>query len=479
MKTYFRKINAVTLFSVLLFACKNGGAVDVIKSYDDLNPGDNVITLPQVSLDLENAIFDDFLHGVDYDRWIIGNGAWGNGNGGVIPDNVFFTEDGILLLRGNGEFYAKGEVKGVGTLKDGRNTGSVIISKFLTKPGHYEVKMKPLPRLGACTAFWTYTNRPSQIYSENDNHEIDIELPGGKTNNAISFKNVLNTNYITEQMNISKDVVISDITGGETINLNDGRFHTFGFDWYTDPEVVIYYVDGKISAITDGFVPTLQSRVWLGNWFPNNAGFVGLSKFETDYMMVDWFKYIPFLDQPYEEWTPDVSVSSASANQYPTTPVIIPEVNMIPNGDFEYLNKVEDYTKYGWAFSVLTGVDDDPKDVCYLDKNGGKDNGYGVVIKNGGYLSSTIDCVYEGQEHHLEFDAKTNAEQARFIVRYRDVTGATISNETINLRSGSSFEHYSLDILPPEGTYTILLQIYSVDTNAVTTNIDNVSLMRK
>ena len=77
------------------------------------------------------------------------------------------------------------------TLKDGRNTGSVIISRFLTGPGHYEVKMKPLPRLGACTALWTYTNRVSSIYDENDNHEIDIELPGGKTNNAISFKNVL------------------------------------------------------------------------------------------------------------------------------------------------------------------------------------------------------------------------------------------------------------------------------------------------
>ena len=468
----------IIFFSLLLYACKNGNALEPISSYEDLDVGGGVVTLPDVSLDLENAFFDDFLDGVSYDDWIIGNGAWGNGNGGVVPDNVFYTEDGILLLRGNGEYYAKGEVKGVGTLKDGRNTGSVIITRFQTRPGHYDVKMKPIPRLGACTAFWTYTNRPSSIYSDNDNHEIDIELPGGKTKNAISFKNVLNTNYITEPLNISKDVVIADATGGETINLNDGKFHTFGFDWYTDPEVVIYFIDGKITAITDGFVPTLESRLWLGNWFPNNAGFVGLSQFETDYMMVDWFKYIPFLDQPYESTTVDISVAGASENQYPTNPVVLPEVNPVANGDFEYTTLVEDYTKYGWGFGKLSGYSVDVKDVCYLDVNGGKDNTTGAVIKNGGYLSSAIDCIYEGQKQTLEFDAKTDASQAIAIVRYRDSSGAKLLDERIDLAAGNDFVHYTHEINPPVDTYSVLLQFYSLDTNQVTTYVDNVMITR-
>lgn len=456
---------SLTCFGVLslsLIACSQAVTV---KKYTDYTPGDMIETLGDVSLDLDNAFFDDFTNGIDYDKWMIGSGAWGNGNGGVVPENVFYTEDGVVILRGNGMYYARGEVKGLGVLKDGRNTGSVLISKFKVRPGHYEVKMKPLPRLGACTAFWTYTNRLPTVYEVNDNHEIDIELPGGKTSNAISFKNVLNTNYVTEGMNISKDISLADVTDGNTINLADGQFHTFGFDWYTDPEVVIYSVDGHISAISELFVPYLESKLWLGNWFPNNSGFVGDSLFETDYMLIDWVKYIPFLDQPYEEWDASVSVNCAQRSQYPSSPIILPKANMFANGDFDALLRVENNNNYGWQFSKLNGYETVPvESVCYVDEHNGMDGSPCATLKEGGYLSTVIDSVYEGQPYDFSFMSKSNAEQASMIIRYRDVTQTEIEKQTIRI-SGESFKEYKQTLIPPEGTHSIYIQIYFTDKN--------------
>lgn len=474
-KNLSRSFLCMGIFALSLVACSNA-APD--KVYTDYTPGDKNETLASVKLDEENAFFDDFNNGVDYDRWQIGAGAWGYGNGGVIPENVFYTEDGNLILRGNGLYYAKNEVKGLGALKDGRNTGAAIISKFAVGPGHYEVKMKPLTRLGACTAFWTFTNRKSLQYDENDNHEIDIELPGGKSRSQISFKNVLNTNYITESMNISKDLVVADMTSGETINLADGKFHTFGFDWYTDPSVVIYFCDGHITAISDLFVPTLQSKLWLGNWFPNNAAFVGESLFETDYMVVDWVKYVPFLDQPFEKWDANVSVNAAERNQYPTSPIILENPNMIANGDFDALAALEDKNNRGWVFSKLNGYDEVPvEDICYIDNKLGLDATPAMVIKEGGYASTVVDAVYEDQPYNLSFFAKTNASDARVILRYRDVTQTVLESKVINV-SGDTFKEYKETLLPPEGTYAVQLQIYFNDEADCHFILDEFSLLR-
>ena len=99
----------------------------------------------------------------------------------------------MLVFSGNGGYYTSADVQGVGARKDGSLTGGALISKFVTGPGRYQVKMKVLPRLGACSAFWTYCDD-----TKGGNHEIDIELPGGKDHSSvISFENVLNTNYIT------------------------------------------------------------------------------------------------------------------------------------------------------------------------------------------------------------------------------------------------------------------------------------------
>ncbi|MEI3536618.1 MAG: hypothetical protein V8R16_07785 [Bacilli bacterium] len=80
--------------------------------------------------------------------------------------------------------------------------------------------------------------------------------------------------------------------------------------------MVVYYVDGKICAISDAFVPNLESDLWLGVSFQACNSFVGFANFEKDVMEVDYVKYIPFLNQPYEKFEPEF-VGVANENQYP------------------------------------------------------------------------------------------------------------------------------------------------------------------
>lgn len=49
-------------------------------------------------LDLENIVFDDFDNGIDLNMWVIGNSKWGVGNGGVIYENVYYINDGIVVF---------------------------------------------------------------------------------------------------------------------------------------------------------------------------------------------------------------------------------------------------------------------------------------------------------------------------------------------------------------------------------------------
>lgn len=476
MTSKFKILNVLFICSLNLFivGCQN---TDSSSSNDEnILAGNQLSLLPNVQFDNSKLFFDDFTNGVDYDNWIIGNGAWGSGNGGVIPENVFYTDDGILLLRGNGSYYAKGEVKGVGTLKDGRNTGAALISKFVTGPGRYEIKMKPLGRLGACTAFWTYNNQTNEG-SENDNHEIDIELPGGKSDGIISFKNVLNTNYITETFATSQDVNYSSLVEEETY-FNDGEFHVFGFDWYTNPEMIVYHCDGIVTAVSDVFIPNLQSRLWLGVWFPNNAGFVGESLFETDYMEVDWVKYLPFDEtQTYVESDPGISVSSALSNQYPSSPSTYPEINLVSNGDFEYLSD-HDSNGYGWNFSRLNTETQEINQVCYPTSNGGYQDSYGVTIKDGGYLYTNIDSVYEGYEYTLSFKAKSTGSDSNVVLNFlNSYSSRAIEYETIGIE-GDEWKTYEISVTAPYDSYSIRLEFYNKQSQS-TMQIDNVELIRK
>ena len=468
--------SALCLLSALLAAVscssqkEEESSLSGVSVDDSLASGDDLLLGLGAKFDDDNAIFDDFSGGVDPSLWTIGDGAWGSGNGGVVPGNVSYTDDGVLILRGNGLYYSGSDISGVGTLKDGRNTGAALISKFRTRPGRYQIKMTVLPRLGSCTAFWTYANRSTES-GINDNHEIDIELPGGKSTSVISFKNVLNTNYVTAQYNISEDVDVSSLREDSPASLNDGQFHVFGFDWYTDPEVIVYYVDGVVTAVNREFVPNMETRLWVGNWFPNNAGFVGQSNFETDYMYVDWIQYRPFLDQPYEAHDAAVTVSGASLSDYPSSPVSYPVVDKIANGDFEYLSSHSE-DGYGWRYSTIgeaEGESDYSRGGDY-----GQNGSYGAEISGLGYLEQNIDSVYDEFRHSLSFQAKGKGGYAEVAF-----LGSYASNEIETVRidlDSDEWKTYSKELTAPEGTYSMRLRFFA--SNHLS-DIDNVSLVRE
>ena len=472
-------LSLVSLFSIAATSCGN--------NQKSSEPSDPVIVIPEVSDPLKvleginfnysKAIFDDFTDGVDYDTWLISEDCWGSNKGGITVKNLFYTDEGTLLLRANGNYYSGDEVQGYGSVKDGRCTGAALVSKFVTGPGRYQVKMKPFPRLGACTAFWTYSNRPVSG-ADNDNHEIDIELPGGMTSGH-SFEKLMNTNYITEPLNDHADYIVSERTNNQVVFLNDGEFHTFGFDWYTNPEVIIYYIDDIVTCVSTTFIPYLLSRLWLGVWISTSDGFMGAPDFETDFMEVDWVNYIPFDDtQPFTPWDVDIVSKSAPRNKYPTSPSSKPVVNQVSNGDFEYFVRKNKQEDYGWIFDK---VDDDElpvSELCYLDQHNGKDGTCGATIRRGGYLSTTIDAAYSGFKYDLSLDATDSVMR----IAYYSSTipaGRPISVEYVPINQ-LNWAKYQKSIVCPTGCRCMQFDFYNANENTQTSfSIDNVSLVRK
>ncbi len=457
-----KRLCPILIFSLLLFSCSNG-----VKKVENLEVGDDLAYLSDIELDYDHLFFDDFSSGVDASSWYIAEQAWGGGNGGVVAKNVAYSDDGILILKGNGNYYLDGEVKGVGDVKDGRLTGAALISKFTVGPGHYEIRMKVNPRLGACSAFWTF----AYDHSDNSNHEIDIELPGGSQKGLISFENVLNTNYQTESNKISQDVKVSDLLGEEETFLNDGRWHTFGFDWYTDPEKVVYFIDDKVTAVADFFVPYKASRLWVGNWFPVSSSFVGSADFETDQMLVDYIQYIPFLNQEYEEFVPEVN-GVAGENFYPTKPVVVPTVNKIANGDFEFETSQVDLS--GWTFNRFIYEDQEVDQVCYLAENEGTDASKALVVKDGGVVRQTIDGVYSSFAHNLSLMAKG---KGKIVVNYyATMTTEVLGSYEIDVDS-EAYRKYELELTAPENSQQMRIQIQSSEGNSLF--VDDIALYQK
>lgn len=280
---------------------------------------------PDKNLDLANVFFDDFNNGIDKNIWQVPNEQWGINNGGVIHQNVHYTEDGVVILQANGDYY-DGDLKGINR-QDGKRTGARINTRESLGPGRYEVRMKVMPRFGSTTAMWNF-------YYENPlNQEIDIEL-----NVQNNFRVMMTTNWITEKDYQSKSNVVD-------VPLNDFEWHVFRYDWHTNPERVDYYLDGELVSSQSGYVPTYSGTFNIGNWFPD--AWAGVPDFETDYTYVDWFKFTPFLNNDFVK-TPDLPQSPDG--NYPTEPIDYPIANLISNAEFEG-------DQEAWRRTITSNVD--------------------------------------------------------------------------------------------------------------------------
>ena len=471
----------VSAFALTLASCQsNKKKEDEESSLPEVSK--EVEVIKGVTFDYEHAFFDDFTEGVKYDNWILSEDCWGSNKGGLTAKNVFYTDEGTLLFRSTGNYYSGDEIQGYGQVKDGRCMGASLVSKFITGPGRYQIRMKPFPRLGACTAFWTYTNR-AVPNAENDNHEIDIELPGGMHHGVHSFKYMMNTNYVTETYMTNSDFDIGTVTNNKVINLNDGEFHTFGFDWYTNPEAVVYYVDGVVTTASPIFVPYLQTRIWLAVWVSFNDAFMGPPNYEMDYMEVDWVKYIPFdSTQPYTTWNVDPVSKSAPKENYPTKPSSRPSVNKIANGDFEYFIRKGVQNGYGWTYDKFLSETSPLDEVCYASATEGKDGTAGGVVKKGGYLHTPVDAAYEGYKYDISFDGKSDGTDSVMEVVYYSsyipAEATIIKSDIFNISQGD-WANYSKTVTCPKDCQAMTVEFYNNKKNSTTTlYVDNVSMAR-
>lgn len=304
--------------------------------------------------------FDDFEGSeLDSNKWLIAHRNWGGlyedgvyRTGGVHKDNISVS-DGNLVIEAHGNYYS-GDRLGVDSYGNDitienypdlkSKVGGAIATKEYFQSGLYLVKAKIIPKLGVCSAFWTfhyeaYTPGDEQYietpFENGDyyviNHEIDIELPGRPTAaiEDISYETVLLNHWRGVLGEFDFDMpyeVWKGESNGEregwdqfksnptpVPNQADGEYHIYGFDWHTgdakQPKRVDYYIDGVLveTSLDDGpflgpygevggevYVPDRLSRFWVAAWFP--YFWAGTPEFDTEQLLIDWV-YI----HPYDE----------------------------------------------------------------------------------------------------------------------------------------------------------------------------------
>ncbi|MDR0555023.1 MAG: glycoside hydrolase family 16 protein, partial [Treponema sp.] len=242
------------------------------------------------------SFFDDFSSGIDRTVWVATTYGWGEANNGTSPDNVLFSTDsaqaaaggaesgGIVVLRANGDYHED---------PSRRRQGASLLSRRAFGPGKYEVRMKVVPRLGQCTAAWTYWNGGGATVETNRYSEIDIEMlrdADYRQWSGTAYKYFYDWNTLA----VRRDGVV------KRAGLNDGNWHTYGFEWRTDAENgdegVRWYMDGVQVLDIRGYTPLHTAHFQLGAWFPNEPSWVGIPDFEEAYMYVDWVRITGYDD---------------------------------------------------------------------------------------------------------------------------------------------------------------------------------------
>jgi beta-glucanase (GH16 family) len=272
-----------------------------------------------VTASAESDVFYEDFSGTSLssDKWLIAEKNWGGTvkedgktvdyNGGVVAENVT-VRDGNLILTGYGNQY-QGTVCGINRdgsrRSDGKRCGGAIATKDYFGSGSYEIRAKISPELGCCSAMWTFEYEEDYLGDslKITNHEIDIEFPGRDLNDDFSFSHALCTTWVTED-----DYKTKSVFCGEQA---DGEYHTYRFDWHTGSDTerprVEYYFDGELLyTVYDEYIPTNESRFWLGLWFPKY--WAGTPNFDTTEFAIDYVKITPFHesgDTPQNESYPD------------------------------------------------------------------------------------------------------------------------------------------------------------------------------
>lgn len=244
---------------------------------------------------------------IDPARWYLPRKRWGQGNNGVIPENVR-VENGVLVCEAHGDLY---DGAAVGIEDHKARVGGVIVSKQFFASGRFEVSIRigsasappggpadPKRPIGAVPAIWTYAFRGGKP-------ELLSELDFPEFGKGGVFEKGLYNAYCQAQEHTSTFDVSSVI---------DGRFHTMVTDWrttllpaeeFTDAMTVerdgywwlkddrkglplkrlgpdnykmcrglkaVHWIDGVKVGETAEAVPCMAAQLTLGVWLPGWGG---------------------------------------------------------------------------------------------------------------------------------------------------------------------------------------------------------------
>lgn len=393
---------------------------------------------PDANLDRSRMFFDDFDSGIDFNNWAISKSRWGTGNGGVIPENVNYTADGVVVMQANGDLY-DGPFVGVNSA-NGKRTGAKIETRAPFGPGRYEVRMKAMPRFGATTAIWTYE------YVDGLNQEIDIEL-----NVENDFQVAWFTNWVTLDDKVSKPVNTGIVN-------NDWEWHTYKFEWHTNPNRVDYYIDDILFQTATSNIPTYASRFNIGVWFPD--AWAGTPDFETDYMYVDWVKITPYLDNDYintTEW-----IDASPAQYYPTNPIDYPIANLISNPGFEGLDSA-------WRRATTSNVE--------IVLSAGLNDSKAIMVPENDITYQFITGIDDSFELTLRTFVRHTGGEARILLEFYPLETTKISEISMNISNSDSdympdsFYFKELTFSLPQSAKRIELSLFSTSGNIYFDNL--------
>lgn len=223
-----KKMLSFLLVPLLLTGCGGGGgessnvesstseepSIPYSEWYNQSDPGNVVSTF-----------YDDFSNGLDDEKWTLVNYGWGQNSTSL--KKVMYSTDidvvaandgtgGIVVLGGSGWYAADEKTRG---------QGAAVVTRDTYGPGRLEIRMKILPRVGACTAAWTYYTNNGKTSDTIQYSEIDIEMP--ISNSFKNFAAVTYDKYIDGVLKESAHKMVP------TYPLNDGEWHTYAFDWRT------------------------------------------------------------------------------------------------------------------------------------------------------------------------------------------------------------------------------------------------------
>ncbi len=231
---------------------------------------------------------------IDPGKWYLLHRKWGDGNNGVVRQNVVLARDtvngkvqNVLVCRGHGDRY-KGAVVGWQGHVD--RVGGVIVSKTFFASGRFEVVMKigdrtPVPGgpedparpIGMVPAVWTYGcrwvnagkgeqgkfSKDNPLYNPHldfrgwNNNEYWSELDFPEFGKGQDFTEGLYNGFLNRNQQSRKFPVKS---------ATDGRYHTFTTIWRTHLQPLAGVSDDQVVAsggywwVQDKSIPFEQYR---------------------------------------------------------------------------------------------------------------------------------------------------------------------------------------------------------------------------